>query len=89
MRFPDVDFVLAGFLVAVAVAAILIRRWLQQRPAPCLPQQYELAPRPGTFAVRALDPLPPVVREPPVLEAQSPAWRAAMEKIGQRLRRPG
>jgi hypothetical protein len=84
-----VEFVLAGFLIAVAIAAVFIARWFQQRPAPCLPQQYELAPRPGTFALRALEQLPPVVREPPVLEAQSPAWRAAMEKVGHRLHRAG
>jgi hypothetical protein len=39
--------------------------------------------------MRALEPLPQFVREPPVLEAQSPAWRAAMETAGHRLRRAG
>ncbi len=29
------------------------------------------------------------MREPPVLEAQSPAWRTEMAKLGQRLRRAG
>lgn len=85
------ELVLVSLLIAAALAALFIARWFRQRqrPAPCLPQQYELAPRPGTFALRALDPLPPVVREPPVLETQSPAWRTAMEDVGQRLHRAG
>jgi len=86
-----VEFVLAGFLSAAAITALLLAWWLRQRqrPAPCLPHQYQLAPQAGTFALRALEPVPPVVRAPPVLEAQSPAWRAAMEKVGHRLRRAG
>lgn len=85
------EFVLAGSLITATIAALFIAWWLRlrQRPAPCLPQQYELAPLTGTFALRALEPLPPIVRESPVLEAQSPAWRAAMETAGNRLRRAG
>ena len=83
------EIVLAGLVIAAVIAALFLAWWLRQRPAPCLPQQYELVPRPGTFALQAREQLPPVVREPPVLTAQSPAWRAAMEKLGQRLRRAG
>lgn len=83
------EFVLAGLLIAATIAALVIGWWWRQRPrpSPCLPQQYEVAPLPGTFAVRALDQLPPVVREPPVLEVQSVAWRAEMAAVGNRLRR--
>ncbi len=85
------EFVLAGFLAAAAIAALFIAWWLRQRqrPAPCLPHQYELSPAAESFALRALEPMPSVVRAPPVLEAQSLAWRAAMETVGNRLRRAG
>ena len=84
------EFVLAGLLIAAVIAALSFAWWRRrQRPAPCLPQQYEIAPRPGTFALQAREQLPPVVHESPVLEAQSPAWRAAMQKLGQRLLRAG
>src|SRR6185312_8124758 len=90
-RFPDVKFVLAGFLATAAIAALFIAWWRRRRqePAPCLPQQYELSPVAGTFAVRALEQMPPFVRASPVFEVQSPAWRASMERIGQRLHRAG
>ncbi|MBN1209756.1 MAG: hypothetical protein JXB05_33210 [Myxococcaceae bacterium] len=85
------EFVLAGVLITAAIAALFIAWWLRQRqrPAPCLPHQYELSPVAGTFALRALEPVPPIVRASPVLEAQSPAWRAAMETVGHRLCRAG
>ena len=80
-------FALVALLI-VAIAAVLVAR-LGQAPAPCLPHAYERPPRPGTFAARAIDPLPPVVCDPPTIEAQSAEWRAAMGEIGGRLRRAG
>jgi hypothetical protein len=77
-------------LLAAAIIAGLVVAWrLRPTPAPCQPQQYDLAPQPGTFAVRALEAMPSIVRETPVLEAQSPAWREAMAQAGLRLRRAG
>ncbi len=64
-------------VLTTALAGLVIAWRLRPTPAPCQPQQYDLAPQPGTFAVRALEPMPPIVRETPVLEAQSPAWREA------------
>jgi len=76
-------------VVTTALAGLVIAWRLRPTPAPCQPQQYDLAPQPGTFAVRALEPMPTIVRERPVLEAQSPAWREAMEQAGRRLHRAG
>lgn len=81
---------LALLLLAAAITGFVVAWWLRPAPpAPCQPQQYDAAPLPGTFAVRALEAMPPVARETPVLEAQSPAWREAMGQAGLRLRRAG
>jgi hypothetical protein len=81
---------LALLLLAAALAGLLVAWWLRPAPpAPCQPQRYDVAPQPGTFAVRALEAMPPIARETPVLEAQSPTWREAMEQAGLRLRRAG
>ena len=77
-------------LLAAVITGLFVAWWL--RPAPpalCQPQQYDAAPQPGTFAVRALESMPPIARDTPVLEAQSPEWRAAMAQSGLRLRRAG
>ncbi|HYO67539.1 MAG TPA: hypothetical protein VEU33_15795 [Archangium sp.] len=76
-------------LLVTALAGLVIAWRLRPKPALCQPQQYDAAPQPGTFAVRALEAMPPIVRDTPVLEAQSPAWRDAMAQAGLRLRRAG
>jgi hypothetical protein len=80
-------FALVALLI-VPIAAVLVA-WLGRAPAPCLPHVYDRPPRPGTFAARTIERLPPVVRDPPAIEAQSAEWRAAMAAIGRRLRRAG
>ncbi|MFE8599655.1 hypothetical protein [Archangium violaceum] len=80
---------LALLLLAAALAGLLIAWRLRPKPAPCEPQQYDATPQPGTFAVRALETMPPIVRDTPVLDAQSPGWRDAMAQTGLRLRRSG
>ncbi|WP_224362140.1 hypothetical protein [Hyalangium versicolor] len=81
------EFLLAGLFIVVAIAVLILVRWRRARPAPCLPQQYEAVPRTGTFALKVLHALPPFVRERPVLEGQTPEWRAEMEAVGHHLRR--
>ena len=79
---------LALLLLAAALAGLLVAWWLRPAPpASCQPQRYDVAPQPGTFAVRALEAMSPIARQAPVLEAQSPACREAMEQAGLRLRR--
>ncbi|ATB41039.1 hypothetical protein CYFUS_006501 [Cystobacter fuscus] len=79
---------LALLLLIVALSGLVAWR-LRPKPALCQPQQYDAAPRPGTFAVRPLEAMPSIARETPVLEAQSAAWREAMTQAGLRLRRAG